>query len=342
MPRRRPVPPVRAVRGRDERLATVAEHLVSVPPQGGIALGGWENPGLRGDPALLLDPFGARPAPCGPLDVMPRARRELDGQQPLEQGPIAPQPLAEVLGRDLSRLPCRLELLTLAGEHPRQPVHHVHDEGVGVLDRPSRLVHEPGLDLLPAGHEALLLAIAGQLVMRFLAGAGTAVLVARYPGRGFRQRVCAGRRFRHGVMAHVLHQRVVLVHPFRQRVVVHVLHQRVVPVDPPGLAGALFQRGLPGLAVAPVALSARHRWSPSSVACPPRAGWLMGSPLACSSLTGWPLVGRAGPGPAGTSAWPSGRSSSSNSERYRSSASRRSSVLACWCRARSWIPCATR
>src|SRR5215475_4415370 len=88
----------------------------------------------------------------------PDGPAELDGEQPLEQGAIAPQPLAEVLGRDLARLPERLELLTLGGEHPGQPVHHVHDEGVGVLDRSSRLVHEPGLDLLPAGDEALLVA----------------------------------------------------------------------------------------------------------------------------------------------------------------------------------------
>ena len=138
--------------------------------------------------------------------------------------------------------------------------------------------------------------------MRFLAGAGPAVPAvhgvhaARYPGRRFRQRVSAGRRFRRRVVVHVVHQRVALVHllhqrvalvhllhqrvvlvgRFRRRVAVHVLHQRVVPVHPPGRAGAVIRRGFRRRAVAPVALSVRHRWSPFSTACPRCAGWLTG------------------------------------------------------------------
>src|SRR5215467_7462779 len=61
--RRRPIPPVPASGGGGERPVTVAVHLVPALAQGGITLGGREDPGLRGDPALLLDPVGARPAP---------------------------------------------------------------------------------------------------------------------------------------------------------------------------------------------------------------------------------------------------------------------------------------
>src|SRR5215468_12143915 len=49
--------------GGGERPVTVAVHLIPALAQGGITLGGREDPGLRGDPALLLNPVGARPAP---------------------------------------------------------------------------------------------------------------------------------------------------------------------------------------------------------------------------------------------------------------------------------------
>ena len=82
------------------------------------------------------------------------------------------------------------EPLTLGRDQLGQPLHQLGDEAVGFADRPARLVHEPGLDLQPAGGKAPALVGLDQLGAVFLACPGllaSAGLV--FPGHQFQQRV---------------------------------------------------------------------------------------------------------------------------------------------------------
>src|SRR5438105_15340030 len=79
----------------------------------------------------------------------------LDRQQALEEDPVAPQPLPKVLGGGVAAgAALGLELFALAGERLGQPVYQLRHERVGFADGPSRLLHEAGLNLVPAAHDA--------------------------------------------------------------------------------------------------------------------------------------------------------------------------------------------
>src|SRR5438093_13625235 len=96
--------------------------------------------------------------------LRPGPVRRLGGQQALEEAAVALQRDPQVLGGDvLAAAPLALEALALGGEALRHAPHDLGDELVRLLDGLARLVDEPGLDLLPAALEALVLVAREQL-----------------------------------------------------------------------------------------------------------------------------------------------------------------------------------
>src|SRR6201989_814997 len=101
----------------------------------------------------------ATPARCdaAPGPARPRGPGRLlhsGRKQALEEAAVALQRDAQVLGGDVvPAAPLLLERLALGGEALGEPAHQEGDELVGLLDRPAGLVHEPGLDRLPARAE---------------------------------------------------------------------------------------------------------------------------------------------------------------------------------------------
>src|SRR5262249_26052389 len=75
--------------------------------------------------------------------------------------------------------PLVLELGALVGERLREPPHQVRNEGISVLHRLARLVHEPGLDLRPAAVERRRLVLGQQRAALRALVVGTVQVVAR-------------------------------------------------------------------------------------------------------------------------------------------------------------------
>src|SRR5690349_4899758 len=103
---------------------------------------------LQGEAARI----GAEREAHPPRPVAPGSGLE----QAIEERAVARHGDAQVLrGGAVALGPLPLQRRALVGEGLRQVAHHVGHERVGVLDRALGPVHEPRLDLGPAGAEAL-------------------------------------------------------------------------------------------------------------------------------------------------------------------------------------------
>lgn len=107
----------------------------------------------------------------------------LGGEQPLKEGAVTLQALPKILGGDLlTTRPAGLKLVELTGEGAGQALHQVRDQCVSLLDGGSRLVHESGLNLAPAGDDGVPLPSIKELSTRpnVSAGARGCVGIRRY------------------------------------------------------------------------------------------------------------------------------------------------------------------
>ena len=83
-------------------------------------------------------------------------RSGLEGEQPIEEGSVALERLAKILGGDVVALaPLIFQLGTLGGKLLGDAFDDVGDQAVGLLDRTPWLIDERCLDFLPACAEVI-------------------------------------------------------------------------------------------------------------------------------------------------------------------------------------------